>query len=161
KDKRVDDRRVNGRLVNEIFVEAQRLVRWHYQWIIVNHYLPKIVGPDVVDSVDARGRKFFNWSGPHPFTPVEFSAAAFRFGHSQVRPAYRVNPGLASSVFSLRGGRRLNQDHKVEWSQFFSFPDIAELPLKSMTIDTKISGPLFQLPLGVVNPSKPIERSLP
>ena len=29
----------------------------------------------------------------HPFIPVEFSVAAYRFGHSQVRPSYRANFG--------------------------------------------------------------------
>jgi hypothetical protein len=31
------------------FAEAQRLVRWHYQWIILHQFLPVTVGEDLVD----------------------------------------------------------------------------------------------------------------
>jgi len=39
----------NRRLgTDEIFREAQRLTRWHYQWIIVHEFLPQIIGPALV-----------------------------------------------------------------------------------------------------------------
>ena len=38
----------------EIFAEAQRIVRWHYQWIIVHEFLTKTCGEDVVDDVLAQ-----------------------------------------------------------------------------------------------------------
>jgi Animal haem peroxidase len=31
--------------------QAQRIVRWHYQWIVVHEFLPLIVGHDVVDDI--------------------------------------------------------------------------------------------------------------
>jgi hypothetical protein len=34
--------------------------------------------------------KFYNWHN-EPFVPVEFAVAAYRFGHSQVRPSYRAS----------------------------------------------------------------------
>ena len=75
---------------DEIFAEAQRLVRWHYQWIIVHEFLRKTCGADVVADVLENGRKFYKWHN-EPYIPVEFSVAAYRFGHSQVRPSYRAN----------------------------------------------------------------------
>jgi hypothetical protein len=35
------------------FSEAQRTVRWHWQWIVVHEFLPHIVDPDTVDAVIA------------------------------------------------------------------------------------------------------------
>ena len=67
-----------------VFDEAQRLVRWHYQWIILNEFLPATVGQELVDDV-LKKRRFYKMRGA-PFIPVEFSVAAYRFGHSQVRP---------------------------------------------------------------------------
>ena len=68
----------------QAFAEAQRLVRWHYQWIILHEYLPLIVGESVVENILKHGRKYYKWRNA-PFIPVEFSMAAFRLGHSQVR----------------------------------------------------------------------------
>ena len=75
---------------NEAFDEAQRLVRRHYQWIILHEFLPATVGQGLVDDVLEKGRRFYNWRN-EPFIPVEFSVAAYRFGHSQVRPGYIAN----------------------------------------------------------------------
>ena len=65
-------------------------MRWHYQWIVVHEFLAKTCGQAVVDDVLANGRKFYDWHND-PYIPVEFSVAAYRFGHSQVRPSYRAN----------------------------------------------------------------------
>ena len=80
---------------NEIFAEAQRIVRWHYQWIIVHEFLPLTVGQELVNNILAEGRKFYKWRNL-PFIPVEFAVSAYRFGHSQARPSYRANFGPAA-----------------------------------------------------------------
>src|SRR5215207_1033856 len=54
-----------------IFDEAQRLVRWHYQWIILNEFLPATVGQELVDKILTNGRRFYKPHG-EPFIPVEF-----------------------------------------------------------------------------------------
>ena len=73
----------------EIFAEAQRVVRWHYQWLVLHEFLPATVGdePDRRHPHDGP-QHFYDWRND-PFIPVEFSVAAYRFGHSQVRPSYR------------------------------------------------------------------------
>lgn len=76
----------------EVFAEAQRWVRWHYQWIIVHEFLPKTVGKEMVQDILTNGRKFYKWRNL-PFIPVEFAVSAYRFGHSQVRPSYRAHFG--------------------------------------------------------------------
>src|SRR5207244_2131294 len=43
-----------------------------------------------------------------PFMPVEFSVAAYRFGHSMVRPIYRLNTNLKKTDFKFsEDGRQL------------------------------------------------------
>ena len=74
---------------DEVFDEAQRLTRWHYQWMIVHEFLPLFIGQPLVDDILRRGRKFYR---PRvAFMPVEFQGAAYRFGHTMVRPSYRAN----------------------------------------------------------------------
>ncbi len=68
-----------GYTPQEIFAEAQRVVRWHYQWLILHEFLPKTVGQAMVDDVLTGGPKHFKWRND-PFIPVEFSVAAYRFG---------------------------------------------------------------------------------
>jgi hypothetical protein len=136
------------------FTEAQRLVRWHYQWIVLHEYLPHIVDQQVIHDILTNGPTFYS---PHrePFIPVEFAVAAFRFGHSQIRPRYRVNDGFTAPLFDanqgpanpdpndLSGGKRAPRRF-VQWRNFFTID--ASMPQVSKRIDTSLSAPLFQLP---------------
>jgi hypothetical protein len=78
------------------FPSLQKIVRWHYQWAIVNDFLPRIISKGVLDQLKTNGRydkkklKHYHWRND-PFMPVEFSVAAYRLGHSMVRPGYRLN----------------------------------------------------------------------
>ncbi len=123
----------------------------------------------MVDDILADGRKFYKWRNL-PFIPVEFSVAAYRFGHSQVRPSYRSNFGpmptdINSQVFKLifndslpdgpdpndlRGGKRA-PTRFIDWPTFSDFGDGNARPNKK--IDTRLSTVLFDLsglPLGDV-----------
>jgi hypothetical protein len=73
----------------DIYREARRLTQWHYQWMIVHEFLPQIIGQALVNDILARGRRFYRPSVG--FMPVEFQGACYRFGHSMVRPSYRLN----------------------------------------------------------------------
>ncbi|MBD2743383.1 heme peroxidase family protein [Coleofasciculus sp. FACHB-1120] len=161
---------------NDAFTEAQELVRWHYQWIIVHEFLPTTVGQDLVDDILKKGRRFYNWRNK-PFIPVEFSVAAYRFGHSQVRPGYIANhgtqdmPEFRAPIFNfsldpnlcdpddLRGGKRAPRRF-VDWDTFFDFKNGKVKPNKK--IDPKLSSALFTLPFpapGLPGQGEPI-RSL-
>lgn len=148
----------------ELYTEAQELVRWHYQWIILHEFLPKLCGESVVEDILENGRKFYGWNN-EPFIPVEFSVAAYRFGHSQIRPSYRANFGTVgganppspffADIFDhslapgtadpndLRGGCRAERRF-IDWHTFFNLGDGSARPNK--LIDTKLSTPLFNLP---------------
>src|SRR5450755_3975221 len=79
------------------FDQIQKLVRFHYQWVLLNDFLPRIVNADVLKDLkndqglyDKEKLKFFRWKN-EPFMPVEFSVACYRLGHSMIRPGYRLN----------------------------------------------------------------------
>lgn len=145
------------------FTEAQRLARWHYQWMILHEYLPGIVGQELVDDIAQNGRRFYNPSTPR--IPVEFQTSAFRFGHSQVRPSYRANLAgddgepFFAFVFDpdtfgeddpddLTGGHRAPRRF-IGWQTFFDFGD-GEVK-NNKAIDTTISTPLFRLPMSTID----------
>ncbi|MCX8115100.1 MAG: hypothetical protein N3D71_08525, partial [Burkholderiaceae bacterium] len=74
------------------FAQARRLTTWHYQWIVTNEILPSFVGRALVDDILVRGRRFYRVEDEAAAAvPVEFQGAAYRFGHSLVRPSYRAN----------------------------------------------------------------------
>ncbi|MDA0185169.1 heme peroxidase family protein [Solirubrobacter phytolaccae] len=82
----------------QLFEAARRLTRFHYQWLVVHDYLKTITVPEIVDRVLIDGNRFYQ---PLPdgglFAPLEYSVAAFRFGHSMVRGGYDHN-----RVFGIR-----------------------------------------------------------
>jgi hypothetical protein len=157
-----------------LFAEARRIVTWHYQWIIVNEFLPAIVGASLVNNILQNGRRFYRPEADQQSIPVEFQIA-YRFGHSLVRPSYRAN--LAGSTFGpgapaffgfifdpagehqpdpvdLRGGCRARRRF-IGWQTFFNFGVVENVNLAqhvrpSKKIDTKISTPLFHLPIGAI-----------
>ncbi len=65
-----------------LYEKARERCSWHYQWCVVHDYLAKICGKPVVDRVLAAGRQVYKPCTP--FIPVEFSVAAYRFGHAMV-----------------------------------------------------------------------------
>ena len=145
----------------EAFAEARRIVTWHYQWMVLHEFLPMVVGQGMVDDVLANGRRCYTPAPGRPFIPVEFQGAAYRMGHSMVRPSYRANlAGDGGNPFfamvfdaahsdeadppDLTGGHRAPRRF-IGWQTFFDFGDGQVRPNKM--IDTKLSSPLFALPL--------------
>jgi Animal haem peroxidase len=81
------------------FAQAQRLVRWHYQWLVVNDYLKTVTLPGIVDKVLVGGNRFYNpLPGNTLFAPLEYSVAAFRFGHTMVRGGYDHNRNFGRAI---------------------------------------------------------------
>jgi Animal haem peroxidase len=146
------------------FEVAQRLVRWHYQWVVLEDFLPRIAGADPVKrrvKRDKDGIKIdTRWFEPKTelFMPVEFSVAAYRFGHSMVRPSYDLNqivtdrpifiPGeKVGELDDLRGFRPLPGAWTIDWSFFLDgAPGKAAKPQLSRKIDAHLSPGLLDLP---------------
>jgi hypothetical protein len=129
--------------------------------MILHEFLPLFIGDELTRSLLRRGRRVYR--PKVAFIPIEFQGAAYRFGHSMVRPSYRANlAGAAGDPFfglifdpaaggadpsDLRGGARAPRRF-VGWQTFYDFGDGQVKPNK--LIDTKISTPLFDLPLGAI-----------
>ncbi|WP_353952926.1 hypothetical protein V6K52_05695 [Knoellia sp. S7-12] len=150
------------------FAQIVTLVRWHYQWLVLMGFLPAIVGADTMSAVLKRDKKdrldsdlrLYNVRRK-PWMPVEFSAAAYRFGHSLVRDAYLLNVGLsplpvfssdgdANPLADLRGFRRLPAGWEIEWHRFFDgLPTSGPDTQRARLFDTRIAPPLHSLPASI------------
>jgi Animal haem peroxidase len=168
---------------DEIYRRARQLVTWHYQWIVVNEFLPLLIGRQRVHRLLANRARVFPTRVP--FIPVEFQGAAYRMGHSMVRPSYRANfngirgadPAAPGTPFfgmifdpagegqadpvDLRGFTRAPRRF-IGWQTFFKFDDTSFRPNKRL--DTTISTALFNLPLPTIpgaetNPTSLAQRN--
>ena len=165
--------RFHNRVVDEFpdagFESIQRLVRWHYQWVVLNDFLPTIIGkktleiilPNIDKKIDKEHYKaelnFYKWHND-PFIPVEFSVAAYRFGHSMVRPVYRLNQTIPrfeifsnDPLTSLTGFREFPSIWAIDWRLFFDFgnnpnPLSPERIQPAYKIDSSLVNPLGHLP---------------
>lgn len=72
----------------DIFVEAQKIVQHHYQWVVLHDFLERTCGTAAVNNALANVHAPVNSAFR---MPVEFSVAAYRFGHSMIRNQYWIN----------------------------------------------------------------------
>lgn len=92
---------------NNLFTSARNEVRWVYQKLVVEDFLPRIVRVDVIDNLanktpDVRAKNYALYTEDKRMNlPREFVAAAYRFGHSGIRTGYRLNDqeGARFSIF--------------------------------------------------------------
>ena len=171
------------------FEQIQKLVRFHYQYVVLNDFLPRIVQADVLGALKTNGKfeqknlKFFHWKNL-PFMPVEFSAACYRLGHSMIRPGYRLNdddttllpifttPDAVNASFKddLQGFRSVASNRGIDWGRFIDidtrvYDGTTDQNKKRLQfayrIDTSIVNPLSNLPAVVAaDPSSLAQRNL-
>ena len=157
----------------DVLREAQRLTRWHYQWVVVHDFLKRICGKQLVDGLLRRtgvgGKPYLQFYRPkhHAYIPVEFSVAAYRIGHSMVRAVYHLNDRLTEiregrplpifgpedtegTLQNLRGFRPLPAVWTIQWDRFVEHQ--RSKPQPSRRIDTKLAAPLMTLSASVVGP---------
>ena len=144
-----------------LFEEARRRVTWHYQWCVVFDFLVAMCGKPLVDDVLCNGRH--HYCGKEPYIPVEFSVAAYRFGHSMVPMRIQVQKG--DSLFELFGdtlgtGFAPLADNRaiVDWHELYD-NGIGRVVQKANKLNTKMSSELLDLPV-VADTEPPENRSL-
>ena len=162
---------------------------WFYQYVVWNDFIKRVTDPGVFakaiefdeDAGDGDGpfydvryglKDVYDWS-VNPFIPVEFSTAAYRFGHSMIRGEYQLNlplqggvgPEFGKPIFAapgapahpqvpgppdLRGGSRLPDRHSLQWDWYFDFASSRkpQFPQLAHKIDTKLSRAVFHIPAG-------------
>jgi hypothetical protein len=132
------DRNLTG---TALFDKARNEVRWTYQKLVIEDFLPRIVKPEVLEDLKnattpkAREHLYALYTpDKRSNLPREFVVAAYRFGHSGVRTGYRLNSGKRLSIFpssearkpdepiadSLLGFDPLPKNHVIDdWGRFF------------------------------------------
>lgn len=126
----------------KLFAAARDQVRWGYQRVLIEDFLPRVIDDQVLDSFVQTFRENFGKQDNPAFKlfqrelrtgiPREFSGAAYRFGHSAVRLGYRLSKIKLRPVFpnpgsppdqnsdSLVGFQPLPADHVIDdWGRFF------------------------------------------
>jgi len=157
-----------------VFDTAREIVIQHYQRIIVEDYLPRVVKKSVFDAaLDAASNdplrfKFFRLTDRRfPVMPLEFSVGAFRMGHSMIRESYNWNrnfnthtPASPASIVALTKltGRcgltttnkrrgQLPSEWLVNWNLFYETSAVLDPDLNlAAPINTRIAPSLGQLP---------------
>jgi len=168
-----------GKFSDTKFEEVQRLVRWHYQWLVLFDFLPRVIGRARVEEIlphvksgksifEDPPRFFFFHPRGSSFMPVEFSVAAYRFGHSMVRPVYRLSlndlpvsttkiKGLEGRklIFDpdendgLNGFREFPSDWGIDWNLYFESRDHK---LSPKSLGKKRVQPAYKIDASLVSP---------
>jgi len=158
----------------EAFDLARTTLRWLYQWIVWEDFVKRVT----IDEIHACALTTKNGCGNRrvwdlglgdvyswkyqPFMPVEFSVAAYRFGHTMARNSYQTNSSVAAgagfgtfiplfdvnvaAADDLSGFRPLNAKRVVQWDWFLQMDSSqAPFPQFARKIDTKLSNALAHL----------------
>jgi hypothetical protein len=124
--------------------------------MVLHDFLKRVSDPTIVDGVIKNGPRFYRALEEPFFLPIEFSVAAYRFGHSMVRANYDFNLnfslpgdipaslGLLFTFTALSGElgdfATLPENWIIQWERFF--PSGVNLARR---LDTQLVEPLFEL----------------
>ncbi len=158
-----------GISTSDAFEAARTTLRWLYQHIVWHDFLRRILLPGTHYCALALeeacgGRKhwvcglddIYSWKH-QPYMPVEFSVAAYRFGHSMVRNAYQTNSAVrgdddfapifdnsgAPDPDDLKGFRPMLAKNSIQWDWFLPMTTSRPpFPQMARKIDPKLSNAL-------------------
>jgi len=145
---------------HDLFEAARRETTWHYQWAVVNDFLLHMCGQHVVDDILSNGRHFY--TPETPFIPVEFSVAAYRFGHSMAPQQIQIqeNGERLNLFFDKLGSfeKVKSAIEVVDWAEVFLVPGTGRKVQPAEKCDAKMAG--FLLDLKFIDSNDPADRSL-
>jgi Animal haem peroxidase len=151
----VDRAREDGTPEAAVFDKARHVATWHYQSVILREFLPLLIGPELTEDLLDGGAGLYRPEAD-PFIPFEFADAAYRYGHSQIRPTYRVNEALGPvPVFpDLIGFGEVPAERRIDWTMLFDLAGAHEAQ-RAKRIDGCLPRSLIALPHQVsgVDPS--------
>ncbi len=133
----------------DIFVEAKKIVTHHYQWAVVHDFLKRICGAAAVNNALSGVTAAID----SPFRmPVEFSVAAYRFGHSMIRNNYWVNfnfpnASMAQVFLFIRNPQLpVFSNWVVDFNAFFNTGIPVPVNNRARKIDSNLANELELLP---------------
>ena len=145
----VDDARDRGVPEQAVFATAAREMRWHYQWVLLDEFLPALVGRALVDEIVRDGPRWFR-PGDDVFIPLEFADAAYRYGHCQIRQKYQLNQETEPvPIFpDLLGFRPVPYERRVDWTLLFDGSGTTTAQ-RAKKIDGRLPRSLIHLPVAI------------
>jgi hypothetical protein len=127
--------------------EARVMTTLVFQLVVVEDYLRQVLAPAVFDSVFRFDQRWLNLSA----RPIarEFAHAAFRFGHSMVRPFYESFPQKPDVTLPelFQANRNLDPRLELDFRRMFGWPVLNNRVEDAMTIDPFITREMRQVPI--------------
>lgn len=141
---------VNAPVGKELYRQVRETVTWHYQWVVIQDYLRKICGDAVVADILGNGRKFYCASDNEAYIPVEFSVAAYRFGHSMIPQKIQIQQGrpsldLFGSILGNGFSPLASDKAVVDWNELVETIAAQNVQLAEK-LDSKMATDLLKLP---------------
>ena len=143
----VDRLREDGAQEAALFGAARRSLPWHYQYVVLHDYLPETIGRERTARLLAEGPRYFRPDGAVAI-PLEFADAAYRFGHSQMRDSFQLQPdGAALKLMpDLMGFGPTPADRVVHWPLLLDVPGQPPAQ-RARAIDGRLPNSLIHLPV--------------
>jgi hypothetical protein len=143
----VDRLREDGVPDAGLFAAARQALTWHYQYVVLHDYLPETIGRERAARLLAEGPRYFRPEGAVAI-PLEFADAAYRFGHSQMRDSFQLQPGGAALKLmpDLMGFGPTPADRVVHWPLLLDVPGQPSAQ-RARAIDGRLPNSLIHLPL--------------
>lgn len=145
---------------------------YHYQWLVLFDFLKRICDREVYTFAVRRFMRLdpdpfplIYLEGTHAGTiPVEFSVAAYRFGHSMVRSVYAANDKnldieLFDERFGTLGFSTYPEDLAIDWKYLLDVSKCVR-PRMCKAIDPFLADEIQNMPRPVVSSNNPNDRAL-